>query len=54
VVVKVNKNAKNDDGNDNEPLKHVSQQNKGAGYSQQQYPAYVYGAQLIVMQVYVI
>lgn len=49
MVVKIYKNAEDDDGDDDKPLEHIGQHDERAGYGQQQYPADVEGAQLIIV-----
>jgi hypothetical protein len=38
VIIKVHENNEDNNGYNNEPLKHIGQQNKSAGDGQQQYP----------------
>ncbi len=54
MVIEIHENAKDDDRDDDKPLKHVGNYYKCAGNSQKQYPADVERAELIIMLVNII
>jgi len=54
MVIKVHKNAEDDDSDNNEPFKHIGQQKQSAGYGQQQHPANVERHKLVVLLVDVV
>lgn len=54
MIVKIHKNAEDDDGDNDKPLEHIRQHDKRAGYGQQQYPADMERAQLVIVLVNVV
>lgn len=48
MVIKKYENGKDDDGDNDKPFKHISQQKEPAWYGQQQYPTDVKGVEFIV------
>jgi hypothetical protein len=48
MMVKIQEDAKNDDGKDYKPLEHITQHNKYNRNDQQHYPADMYRNQFIV------